>query len=232
MTITESKPTADAPAEVTIWVDPGCPWCFQTARWARQLEADGTIKLGWGFLSLEIHNSEAKELDLATHIGSVPSMRVALLIREELGHAQAGRFYDAIAGRRHHRDEQLKLPETIRAALVEVGLDDAYLERALADEGTADLLMEDYRSISERAIGVPTFEFDGPGGPTAFGPVIARLPEGKDARELWEHFAWIARNENVYEIKRVRSDLPDLEGLRLAQRRRAKRLATEKAAPR
>jgi predicted DsbA family dithiol-disulfide isomerase len=229
MTPSESTPKTAAPIEVTIWVDPGCPWCFQTARWARQLEADGVIRLRWAFLSLEIHNSEAKALDLATHTGSVPAMRVALLIREELGQTPTGRFYDAVAGARHHRDEQLKLPETIRAALAEAGLDEAYLERALADEGTAERLMDEYRAISERAIGVPTFEFDGPGGPTMFGPVIARLPEGDEALELWEHFAWLARNENVYEVKRVRSELPDLEGIRLAQLRRAKRLASEKA---
>jgi predicted DsbA family dithiol-disulfide isomerase len=225
----ESTLTSASPVEVTIWVDPGCPWCFQTARWARQLEEEGAISLRWAFLSLEIHNSEAKELDLAAHVGSVPALRVAILIREELGQAAAGRFYDAVAGRRHHRDEQLKLPETIRAALVEAGLDQAYLERALADEGTAERLMDEYRSISERAIGVPTFEFDGPGGPTMFGPVIARLPDGKESRQLWDHFAWLARNENVYEVKRIRSELPDLEGIRLAQRRRAKRLANEKA---
>ena len=231
MTPSESTSTPAAPVEVTIWVDPGCPWCFQTARWARQLEADGAISLRWAFLSLEIHNSEGKELDLATHVGSVPAMRVALLVREELGQAAAGRFYDAIAGRRHHRDEQLKLPETIRAALVEVGLDETYLDRALSDEGTAERLMDEYRTISERAIGVPTFEFDGPGGPTMFGPVIARLPEGDEARQLWEHFAWMARNENVYEVKRIRRELPDLEGIRLGQRRRAERLARETAEP-
>jgi hypothetical protein len=226
---TPDPAAATTPTPVTIWVDPGCPWCFQTARWARQLEADGVLELSWAFLPLEVHNSESRELDLATHVRSVPALRVALLIRDELGQAAAGRFYDAVAGRQHHRDEPLKRPETIRAALVEVGLDEAYLDRALADDGTAERLMAEYRTISERAIGVPTFEFDGPGGPTIFGPVIARLPEGQAARDLWEHFSWLARDENVYEIKRNRTELPDLEGIRLAQKRRA---AAENASPR
>ena len=158
-------------------------------------------------------------------------MRVALLVREELGQAAAGRFYDAIAGRQHHLDEQLKRPETMRAALVEAGIDESYLERALTDDGTAARLMADYRTIADRAIGVPTFEFDGPGGPAAFGPVIARLPEGDAARELWEHFSWLARNENVYEVKQVRTELPDLEGIRLAQARRAARAVGPSTAP-
>ncbi len=44
-------------------------------------------------------------------------------------------------------------------------------------------------------------------------------------RELWTHVTWIIRNPNVYELKRVRSELPDLEGLRLGQIRRAARKA-------
>ena len=80
---------------------------------------------------------------------------------------------------------------------------------------------------ADRAIGVPTFQLDGRDGPAVFGPVIVQVPEGDAARELWEHFAWLARNENVYEVKRERSQLPDLEGIRLAQIRRAARQAAQ-----
>jgi hypothetical protein len=222
-----THPLTVAPVQVTIWVDPGCPWCFQTARWARQLEADGVLELSWCFLPLEVHNSETKVLDVAVHTWSVPAMRVALLVREELGQSVAGRFFDAIAGRQHHRDERLRLPETIRAALLEAGLPESYLDRALADDGTAHRLMAEYRTIADRAIGVPTFQFDGREGPAVFGPVIVRVPEGDAARDLWEHFAWLARNQNVYEIKKERSQLPDLEGIRLAQARRAARKAAK-----
>jgi hypothetical protein len=217
----------EAPVQVTIWVDPGCPWCFQTARWARQLEADGVLELSWAFLPLEVHNSETKVLDVAVHNRTVPAMRVALLVREELGQSTAGRFYDAVAGRQHHRDEQLKLPETIRSALVGADLPESYLDRALADDGTAERLMAEYRTIADRAIGVPSFQLDGPDSPAVFGPVIVQLPYGDAAHELWEHFAWMARNENVYEIKRERSQLPDLEGIRLAQIRLAARQAAK-----
>lgn len=219
--------SAEAPVQVTIWVDPGCPWCFQTARWARKLEADGLLELSWCFLPLEVHNAETRVLDVAVHTWSVPAMRVALLVREELGQSVAGRFFEAVAGRQHHLDERLRLPETIRSALVQAGLPEAYLDRALADEGTAQRLMAEYQTIADRAIGVPTFQFDGRDGPAVFGPVIVQVPEGEAARELWDHFAWLARNENVYEIKRERSQLPDLEGIRLAQARRAARQAAK-----
>jgi hypothetical protein len=41
--------------------------------------------------------------------------------------------------------------------------------------------------------------------------------------------SWIIRNPNIYELKRNRLELPDLEGLRLGQiRRAARKAATEK----
>jgi hypothetical protein len=208
-----------------LYVDPGCPWCFQTSRWARRLEELGIVELSWGFFPLEVLNSDVQELDLEQHFRSVPSMRVALLIREELGQAAAGNFYNAIAGRQHHRDEQLKRPEIMLSALAEVGIDESYLDRALADEGTAVRLMEEYRSIAGSTVGVPTFVLDGPGGPSMFGPVIVHMPDDHAAIELWQHFEWFVRNDNVFEIKTVRTALPDLDGIRLAQQRRAARAA-------
>jgi predicted DsbA family dithiol-disulfide isomerase len=208
-----------------LYVDPYCPWCFQTARWARRLEELDVVELSWRFFSLEIQNSPGGELNLAEQVRSVPSMRVALLVREELGEAAAGRYYDEVAGRMHHRDEQLRAVETIEGALVDAGLDPAYATRALADGDTATRLMAEHKAIADRGFGVPTIVLDREDGPAIFGPVIAHVPNDHDARALWDHVTWIIRNPNVYELKRVRSELPDLEGLRLGQIRRAARKA-------
>ncbi len=208
-----------------LYVDPYCPWCFQTARWARRLEELGVVQLSWRFFSLEIQNAPGGEVDLTQQLRSVPSMRVAVLVREEFGEAAAGRFYAEVAGRMHHRDEQLRSIETIEGALVDAGLDPATATRALGDEDTTTRLLAEHKAISDRGFGVPTIVLDHEDGPAIFGPVIARVPDDNDARELWEHVTWIIRNRNVYELKRVRSELPDLEGLRLGQKRRAARKA-------
>jgi predicted DsbA family dithiol-disulfide isomerase len=208
-----------------LYVDPYCPWCFQTARWARRLEELGVVELSWRFFSLEIQNAPGGEVDPTQQLRSVPSLRVALLVREELGEAAAGRFYAEVAGRMHHRDEQLRSLETIEGALVDAGLDPALATRALADEGTARRLTAEHEAISDRCFGVPTVVLDDEDGPAMFGPVLAQVPDDDDSRELWTHVTWIIRNPNVYELKRVRSELPDLEGLRLGQIRRAARKA-------
>lgn len=206
-------------------MDPFCPWCFQTARWARRLEELGVVELSWRFFSLEVQNSGDAEVDIRTLTRSVPAMRVALLIREELGEAAAGHFYDRVGARMHDRDEQLRSPETIAGALVDAGLDPSYASRALDDDGTATRLMAEHQRLAARGFGVPTIVLDHEDGPAMFGPVIPRVPNDADALELWEHVAWIVRNPNVYELKRARSDYPDLEGLRLGQIRRAARKA-------
>jgi predicted DsbA family dithiol-disulfide isomerase len=208
-----------------MYVDPFCPWCYQTARWARRLEALGVVELSWGFFSLEMQNAGTDVLDIAAYTRSVPCMRVALLVREEEGQAAAGNFYAALGARMHEHDEQLRAPETIRGALVDAGLDPSLAERALADEGTAARLIAEHQALAERGFGVPTIVLDEESGPAMFGPVIPRLPDDAGSLELWEHVAWIIRNPNVYELKRTRADYPDLEGLRLGQIRRAARKA-------
>jgi hypothetical protein len=206
-----------------MYVDPFCPWCYQTARWARRLEELEVVELSWGFLSLEIQNAGDGHIDIDSHTRSVPAMRVALLVREQLGQAAAGRFYAAVSARMHERDEQLRRLETMEGALVDCDLDPELATRALADQGTATRLIAEHMALSERGFGVPTIVLDREDGPAMFGPVIPRVPNDKDALELWEHVSWIIRNPNVYELKRNRSEYPDLEGLRLGQLRRAAR---------
>jgi predicted DsbA family dithiol-disulfide isomerase len=208
-----------------MYVDPFCPWCYQTALWARRLEALGVVELSWGFFSLEVQNAADDVADIATFTRSVPSMRVALLVREEHGQAAAGNFYAAIGARMHEHDQQLRSLETIEGALVDAGLDPSMAARALADDGTAARLMVEHRALAERGFGVPTLVLDHEDGPAMFGPVMPRVPDDADALELWEHVAWIIRNPNVYELKRTRAEYPDLEGLRLGQIRRAARQA-------
>jgi predicted DsbA family dithiol-disulfide isomerase len=212
---------------VWVYVDPFCPWCFQTARWAHRLEELGMVDLSWGFFSLEVQNADHGEFDIHAHTRSVPAMRVALLVREELGKVAVGRYYLEVAGRMHFRDEQLRSMATIEGALVDAGLDPALAARALADEGTADRLMAEHEALSARGFGVPTIVVDREDGPAMFGPVIPRVPDDTHSIELWHHVAWIIRNPDVYELKRARAEYPDLEGLRLGQIRRATRQAAK-----
>jgi hypothetical protein len=49
---------------------------------------------------------------------------------------------------------------------------------------------------------VPTISVAGKKG--FFGPVINSVPEREDAGELWDHVAWLAARDDVFEYKRSR----------------------------
>ena len=74
-------------------LDPRCPWCWQTSKWVRQLEAAGTVEVRWGTFSLELQNFD-KPLDEFDGARSVsgPALRTFFALREHEGDGAAGAF--------------------------------------------------------------------------------------------------------------------------------------------
>jgi hypothetical protein len=217
---------------VRFHFDPRCPWCWQTSRWARQVEGLGAIELEWGVFSLEIVN--LKEGDELTNPVSGPALRTAILIRDRLGRKAIGPFYEALGNRLWHQvpppaaDEMV---DAVRSALKEVGLDPTLCDDAMADPATWDQVVAEHADVVDRfgAFGVPTMILDGGEGAAIFGPVVAELPTDEDALALWEHTAWLARYGNFYEIKRNRTKVPDVPVMAYLLEQRAQR-EREKAA--
>ena len=48
-------------------------------------------------------------------------------------------------------------------------------------------------------------------GPAIFGPVIHTVPSDDDAVEMFRHVSWLVRQPSFWEIKRERTESPDLE---------------------
>ena len=46
------------PAELHVWLDPSCPWAWQTFLWLRDLEQQGVLRLSYGLFSLEVNATE------------------------------------------------------------------------------------------------------------------------------------------------------------------------------
>jgi predicted DsbA family dithiol-disulfide isomerase len=208
MTMTES---------IRFYFDPLCPWCYQTSRWARRLDELGVLDVEWRVFSLAIVNGDEKGR-AAADTGSAPSLRTALAVRAAHGNAAVGAFYKALSDARHQRGLALDEPEL--------------LEQALADPSTWDAVQREHdEAVSvHKAFGVPTIVLDGGEGPQMFGPVISDIPDDDAAVELWQHFAWMARNPNVAELKRDRLPL-DLESVRIWQREHERRELEKQAQP-
>jgi predicted DsbA family dithiol-disulfide isomerase len=196
--------------------DPICPWCYQTSRWAKRLEQLGEIELDWGLFSLEVVNA-AEGTDLAgLQARSGPALRTAIVIRDQAGRAAIGPYYTAL-GRRIWEQSRPEpdMATAVRGALVELHLDAAWCDEALADPATWDAVLDEHNALVERthSFGVPTIILDGGDGPAIFGPVISALPSDEDALELWRHVTWLVRHESFSELKRDRPSPPQLPAM-------------------
>jgi len=215
---------------VCFHLDPRCPWCWQTSKWVRRLDALGVIEASWGVFCLEIANfsKPIEEFDLSRS-QAAPSLRTMVMVRDAEGQAAAGRFYEAIGTRYFDGEQDLRSPDTVRGALADAGLDPAWHDKAVTDRWTWTTVMDEHQSLvrNTRSFGVPTIRLDGGYGPAIFGPVISNPPAtDEEAVELWTHVSWLTRYDNFSELKRDRTIEPDLNYTRTAQAKRQAELAT------
>jgi predicted DsbA family dithiol-disulfide isomerase len=211
------------PENIRFYFDPLCPWCYQTSRWARRLDELGVVDVEWRVFSLAIVNG-GDEGRTATDTGSVPSLRTAIAVRDAHGNDGVGAFYKAISDALHQRGAHIDDRAVIESSLQEAGLESELLQRALADPATWEAVQREHDEAVavHKAFGVPTIVLDGGDGPHMFGPIITDVPDDDGAVELWQHFAWMARNPNIAELKRDRVPL-ELESLRMWRREREQR---------
>jgi hypothetical protein len=155
---------------------------------------------------------------------SAPSLRTLVAVRGAEGEQAAGAFYEALGTRYFDHEQALDDPATVRGALADAGLDEAWHDRAIADPATWEVVLDEHHAIRRdtRSFGVPTIRLDAGTGPAIFGPVISNPPVSDDeAVELWRHVAWLVRYQNFSELKRDRTIDPDLAYWRAARARRA-----------
>jgi 2-hydroxychromene-2-carboxylate isomerase len=216
--------------KVRFYFDPICPWCYQTSRWAKQLEGLGEIEVDWRVFSLEVVNLEEGKDPKELEARSGPALRTSTLIHKRAGAKAVGDFYTALGRRVWEQAPPEDEVPAVRGSLAEAGLDEAWCDEALADPATWTAVLDEHNALVDRtgSFGVPTIVIGDDEGPAIFGPVILSQPSDADAIELWRHVSGLTRYGNFFELKRGRPGLPDLPGMtwRLEQRE-ARRRARE-----
>ncbi len=202
--------------QVRFYFDPVCPWCYQTSRWMRRLAELGEAEVDWRLFSLEVQNAgRESEAEARSHSRAGLALRTAVLVRDRAGGAGVGELYQALGERFFEKGEPLDELATVEEALADVGLDSHLAVEAEGDHSLWEVAMADQRELVERtrSFGVPTIALGD--GPAIFGPVISRVPANdEEAVELFRHVVWLVRYENFSELKRERSEPPDLEAIR------------------
>jgi hypothetical protein len=190
---------------VTLWLDPVCPFSWNTARWLAGVADKIGLDVDWQLMNLAILNS-GRELPPAQQSRMNDSRQVGRLmvaIRGELGARGFARAYFAFG------EKYFDQSAALDAELVEY-----VLGAAGARESTAAALLDDAldaavlqsHQASQQALGdtggSPMLGID---GHTFFGPVLTSVPEADAALTLFEAIATLAITPEFSQLQRPRT---------------------------
>jgi predicted DCC family thiol-disulfide oxidoreductase YuxK len=217
--------------DVELYVDPVCPYCWQTSKWLRQVQRLERLDVGWRFISLAMVNEVTGYEGMPEHYPAVHAqgtrlLRVLAATREHAGNEAVGALYAAIGEQLWERPAPapgdigavlaLHAQEVdVRPALVRVGLP-AGLAAAAVDPSHDALLRRETEQALARAgkeVGTPIVAFDPPDGPGFFGPVISDLPSDEEAVGYYRALELLARWPGFAELKRSLRTVPDVRML-------------------
>lgn len=192
--------------DVDIWVDPMCPWAWMTSRWMLEVEKVRDVSTTFHVMSLAVLNAGRdlssdyiRMLEAEGWIG----VRACIAVEQRYGSDALRSFYTAL-GTRYHLGKEPKSPETVRAALVEVGLDPAIADKAQTDTYDRAVVASHHEGMDPvgMEVGTPVLRVN---GMSLFGPVISPAPKGEDAGDLFDGFVKVTAYPGFFELKRTRT---------------------------
>lgn len=213
------------PHDLEFFLDPMCPFAWQTSVWLRRVAALRDLRIGWRFISLAvIHEHDVDQPDpyaelqrhgLAVH-------RVMAAVREQFGNDAVGRLYERWGSRLWYdngtRPIEAIAAEIDLAALLEFEGLPGKLAAARNDDARDHVLRAETALAFERAgddVGTPVITFDPPHGRSFFGPIISSPPTDDDALKMYDAMATLVAFPDFAELKRTNRpplDLPALAG--------------------
>jgi len=202
--------TQDTKTPVSIYFhfDPLCPLAWRTALWVREVRGQRPVEVKWRLFSLEIVNrKEGTEPDYVNGYGWA-ALRTLALAQREKGNEAIEKLYVTLGNAQHGRKESIREREVVDACAKEAGLGEGFVEKALADDSTAQDVLHDHEEAVQRyhAFGVPTIAFEG-SEVGFYGPIIHTVPHGEEAGALWDYTAYALKQPNLFELKRDRGSV-------------------------
>ena len=195
--------------------DPGCPWAWLTSRWVVAVQAERpALRVDWRFLALRFVHAEPgddakheRDLDRRLEV-----LRVAAALRAQRGAGAVPPFYTAVGTAWHveRRRDEFDDRATLAAILRALGQPEE-LADAVDDEAHDDLIRDETATALERTggdTGTPVLTFGPPDGPSFFGPIISKAPEGAEALALWDAVVVLGANPDFSEFKRSLRNRP------------------------
>ena len=192
----------DAPTAVDFHFDIMCPYAFQTSLWMREVRDRTGLEVRWRFFSLEeVNRVEGKKHPWERDWSYGWSMmRVGARLRRD-DPALLDAWYEAAGAALHVDGRKPHEPAVARALLVELDLDPALVDEAIADDTTHDEVRAEHQAVlAAGGWGVPTLIFED--GQAFFGPVVVDPPTGDAAGRLWDLVVGWREFPHLYELQR------------------------------
>ena len=201
---------------VKFWFDASCPFAWATSRWIKEVEKVRDIAVEFEPMSLSVLN-DGRDLDpeyMEMMEANWGPARVFAKVKTEQPE-KVDELYTARGTLIHAKGNGGKkgdggYDEIIAQALEQVGLPADFAEVAHTEEYDEKLREYHHNGISSVGdeVGTPVIKL----GDTAFfGPVITRVPKGEEAGELFDASVRLAQFPYFFELKRSRTEMPQVE---------------------
>lgn len=214
-------------ADVELFFDPVCPFCWVTSKWLRQVQRLDGIEVDWRFISLARLNAgpgaydDKPDLYPEVHDLGRRLLRVAAAARDRNGPGAVGPLYEAMGNALWERSApeitefEDVLAVQVRGIDVAAALRVADLDPTLATAADDDrwdaVVAEETDEALARVgddVGTPILSFSPPDGPAFFGPVISEVPSDEDAVRYWHALTTLADMPGFAEVKRTLRSFP------------------------
>ena len=193
---------------VRFWFDPTCPFTWATSCWLRETAPAQDAQVDWRLMSLAVLN-DGKEVPEQHRAGMALSWRPLRLLAatdRKQDSAAVGALFAALGARLH--EQQRTVDDALLAeSLQEAGLP-ADLLAAADDASYDDDVRASHAEAQERVgteSGSPVLAIGA--GPAWFGPVLAPVPTGQAATDLWQGLVALSSVAQFSELKRGRLPL-------------------------
>ncbi|OBK34320.1 hypothetical protein A5659_22220 [Mycobacterium sp. 1165196.3] len=189
----------------TLWLDPVCPYTWNTARWLRAVAEKTGLATDWRLMNLAVLN-EGSELSPAHQARMRDSRQVgrlmAAIVRD---HGSAGWTAAYFAfGERYFEQSQPLTDSLVAEVLDAAGVRD--ITPAAASDATLDDIVRRAHQDGQDALGEtggsPILRI---GEHTFFGPVLTALPDADAALALFDAVAALAAIPQFTQLQRPRT---------------------------
>ena len=199
---------------VDVYVDPSCPWAWNTSRWIKEVALQRDLTVSWQSFCIEIRDDYGVSPHIPEHLHQVAKeghalshrfLRVLEAARTAAGEEAVDNLYTQW-GKRFFEPDRERNDAVIADCLTAANLDVAMLAEADNEKWDEPIVaaMEIAYQFGGHKTQTPTVVI-GDDPPHGFkGPVMSPPPSGAAALELWDAINVVSRQPAVFEITRPR----------------------------